>query len=132
MSAAPPVAVAARSDPPWSGTSGSGQTGQASVELVALLPAVLVVALAAAQVLAAGAAREAAGQAAAAGAAAMLQDRDPREEARAAAGVPARRLRIEIDGRRVDVRVTPRAVLPGLAERLSSRASADAGPVVAR
>src|SRR3954464_9656634 len=57
--------------------------GQASVELVALLPLATLVALAIGQLLAAGSARELAGNAAEAGAAALLQGSDPTAAARA-------------------------------------------------
>ena len=68
-----------------------GPRGQASVELVALLPLAALVALAIGQLLAAGAARELAGNAAEAGAAALLQGGDPAAAARAAlAGLVAR------------------------------------------
>jgi uncharacterized protein (UPF0333 family) len=62
----------------------TSERGQASVELAALLPLVLLVALVVAQLLAAGRCRELAGQAAAAGAAAVLQDEDPAVAARRA------------------------------------------------
>jgi len=52
-------------------------SGQASVELVALLPLAALIALAIGQLLAAGSARELAGNAAEAGAAALLQGTDP-------------------------------------------------------
>ena len=58
------------------------ERGQASVELVAVLPLAVVVALAAGQAVAAGAAAELAGHAAEAGAVALLQDGDPRRAAR--------------------------------------------------
>ena len=51
----------------------SSVSGQASVELVALVPLATLIALAIGQLLAAGAARELAGNAAEAGAAALLQ-----------------------------------------------------------
>jgi hypothetical protein len=106
--------------------------GQASVELVALLPLALAVALAVGQVLAAGAARELAGNAAEAGAMAIVQGEDPRAAARDA--IPdwsARRVTVRVVGRSVEVRVRPRAVLPGLAGPLTAGASADAGPLTA-
>ena len=110
------------------GAAAAGR-GQASVELVALLPLALLVALAAGQVLAAGAARDLAGNAAEAGAMAIVQGGDPRAAARDA--VPdwsARRVAVRVHGRRVEVRVRPRALLPGLAGPLTAGASADAGP----
>lgn len=104
-------------------------SGQASVELVALLPLAALIALAIGQLLAAGAARELAGNAAEAGAAAMLQGRDPAGAARAALpGWSRDRADVRVSGRRVEVLVRPRAVIPGLADRLAASASADAGP----
>jgi hypothetical protein len=106
---------------PWS------EVGQATVELVALFPVLLVVVLAAAALLAAHGAREQAGHAAQAGAMAMLQGGDPRESARRAlpTGV-RRRAAIEIRGRRVTVRVRPR--LPIVAAAMTAEVTADAGP----
>ena len=102
------------------------EAGQATVELVALLPVLLIVVLAAAALLAGHGAREQAGQAAQAGAMAMLQGGDPRESARRAlpAGV-RKRAAIEVRGRRVTVRVRPR--LPIVARAMTAEVSADAG-----
>ena len=84
------------------------ESGQAAVELVALLPLLLIVGLAAAALLAGHAAGEHAGQAAQAGAMALLQGTDPRAAARSALPADVRpRARVEIDGRRVTVRVRP-------------------------
>ena len=106
-----------------------GETGQASVELVALAPLVVAVVLAAAQVLAAGAARELADHAAEAGAVALLQGGDPKAAAREAVpGWSRGRLVVRVDGRRVRVRLRPRAFLPALAAMLASTGEADAGP----
>jgi hypothetical protein len=104
-------------------------SGQASVELVALLPLAALVALAIGQLLAAGAARELAGNAAEAGAAALLQGSDPAAAARRAlAGWSRERTSVHVAGRRVEVHVRPRVVVPVLAARLEASASADAGP----
>jgi hypothetical protein len=102
-------------------------SGQATVELVALLPVLLLVTLAAAALLAGHGAREQDGHAAQAGAMAMLQGGDPRESARRAlpAGV-RRRARVQIHGRRVTVRVRPR--LPIVANAMTAEVTADAGP----
>ena len=106
-----------------------GERGQATIELVALLPLCVVVLLGVAQLLAAGAAREAAGAAAQAGAMARLQGGDPEAAARAAApGWAKSRLWVRVDGRRVAVRIVPRALLPGTAGLLEAHARADAGP----
>ena len=102
--------------------------GQASVELVAVLPLVLGVALGVGQLLAAGAAREAAAGAAEAGAVAMLQGRDARAAAGAALPGWARgRGEVDVAGRRVRVRVQPRTMLPGLAAVIGADETADAG-----
>ena len=104
-------------------------SGQASVELVALLPLAALIALAIGQLLAAGAARELAGNAAEAGAVAVLQGGDPAAAARAALpGWSRERATVHVAGRRVDVRVRPRVVVPVLADRLAGSAAADAGP----
>jgi Flp pilus assembly protein TadG len=110
-------------------TSARAERGQATVELVGVLPLLLLVALAVAEALAAGVAREAAHHAAEAGAAAMLQGGDPAKEARAAAPDWSRdRLSIRVSGRTVRVRVEPPAVIPGVAGLLASESSASAGP----
>ncbi|HSS59403.1 MAG TPA: hypothetical protein VLK59_15425 [Solirubrobacteraceae bacterium] len=103
--------------------------GQASVELVALLPLAALIALAIGQLLAAGSARELAGNAAEAGAAALLQGGDPTAAARdALPGWSRARTTVQVTGRRVEVHVRPRTVVPLLAERLEATATADAGP----
>src|SRR4029079_9136774 len=78
------------------------ERGQATVELVGMLPLLFLIALAACQVLLAGLAREAAHQAAQAGAMALLQGGDPAGAARAS--VPdwsRRRLSVAVSGRTV-------------------------------
>jgi hypothetical protein len=105
------------------------ERGQASVELVALVPLVVAVVLAAAQLLAAGAARELAGHAAEAGAVALLQGADARAAARdAVPGWSRGRVRVRVEDRRVRVRLRPRAFVPGLARLLETTGAADAGP----
>ncbi len=102
--------------------------GQASVELVGVLPLVALLALALGQLLAAGAARELAGNAAEAGATALLQRRDPAAAARdALPGWSRRRTSITVEGRVVRVTLRPPG-LPGLAAALDAHAAADAGP----
>ena len=111
---------------------GAGCRGQASLELVALLPLAVLVALAAAQVLAAGLARELAGHAAGAGAMAIAQGEDPSAAVRTAVpGWTRRGLRIEVDGRRVEVELRPPAVWHAVADLLAAHARADAGPAPA-
>lgn len=107
----------------------SAQRGQASVELVALLPLLLLVALVVAQLLAAGRCRELAGHAAAAGAIALLQDEDPAAAARRALpGWSRGRVDVRVRGRVVRVTLRPPGLVPGLAPALGTRVQADAGP----
>lgn len=103
--------------------------GQATVELVALLPLLGVVTVTAAAVLAGHGAQEQAGAAAQAGAMALLQGGDPRAAARRALPPASReRSTITIHGRRVTVRVRPRLPIRAVGEALTAEASADAGP----
>ena len=105
------------------------ERGQASVELVGVLPLFVLLALGVGQLLAAGQARELAGHAAEAGAVALLQGSEPRGAARAALGRdPARRIRVTVRARTVAVRLRPATVLPGLDRLLVATATADAGP----
>ena len=107
--------------------------GQASIEILGLLPLIAVLALVGCTVVASYAAHEQAGEAAAAGALALLQGAaDPRTAAREALPRGSRaRATIAVQGRRVHVRVLPRTLVPvpGLASRLAGTAHADAGPV---
>ena len=108
------------------------QNGQATVELVALLPLLLITPLAAAAVIAAHAAAEQAGQAAEAGAVALLRGDDPRAAALRALPEPARhRAAIAIRGRRVTVALGPRLPIHTLERPLIARVTVDAGPEVA-
>ena len=103
--------------------------GQASVELVALLPLLAAIALAVGQLLAAGLARELAGTAAQAGAMAVLQGGDPADAARdAIPGWSRDRADVAVSGREIAVTLRPPALVPGLAPLLSARAEASAGP----
>jgi hypothetical protein len=107
----------------------ASDAGQAAIELVAMLPLVLAVALAAAAILAGHSASEHAGQAAQAGAMALLQGGDPREAARRALPEAVRTAAtIDVDGRRVMVAVRPRLPIKPLAVTMTARATADAGP----
>jgi Flp pilus assembly protein TadG len=100
--------------------------GQASVELVGLLPILLAAGLGVYALFSAGAAEHAADGAAEAGAVALLQGRDARAAARTVLdGWPARRTRIAVRGRRVTVSVTPSGPFGA---RLRATATADAGP----
>jgi hypothetical protein len=102
--------------------------GQASVEMLGLLPLLLAGTLACGQLLAAGVARELAGHAATAGAAALIQGRDASRAAeRALPGWSRGRAKVSVVGRRVSVRVVPPGAGP-LAGLLEARSLADAGP----
>ena len=106
----------------------SGERGQSTVELVGLLPLLLAVAFAVAQLLAAGAAREFAGHAAEAGALALLQGRDPVAAARAAVpGWSRSRLKVEVRGEAVHVAVRPAPLVPPLADTMTARSVARTG-----
>lgn len=106
----------------------TGRVGQAAVELVALLPLVVTVALAILQALAAGIAVELARHAAHSGAVALAEGRDGAAAARAALPGWARsRMRADVNGTRVRVRVAPPSLLPGAGARLAADATADAG-----
>jgi hypothetical protein len=106
-----------------------GPRGQASVELLGILPLALLIALAIAQLLAAGSARALAGNAAEAGAAALLQGAEPTQAARnALPGWSRERATVHITHRRVEVRLRPRTVIPIFANHLEAQATADAGP----
>lgn len=105
------------------------ESGQSTVELVAMLPMIATAAIATGQLLAAGAAREVAGHAAQAAAMAQLQGGDPSSAAEDAAPAWARdRMRIELKGRRAFVTVPPLTVVPGIAQALTATAHADSGP----
>lgn len=107
----------------------SRSSGQATVELVGILPLALLVALAIGQLLAAGAARELAGNAAEAGAVAILQGGDPKAAALdALPGWSDDRAEVRVAGRVVRVRLRPVAVVPGVGDRLAATVVADAGP----
>lgn len=107
----------------------AGERGQSTVELVALIPLLVAVGLACAQLLMAGAARELAGNAAEAGAVAMLQGGDPEQAAREAIpGWSRSRLDVEVRGATVRVAVTPAPLVPPLARILVARATAHGGP----
>jgi hypothetical protein len=103
----------------------TGERGQATVELAALLPLVVVIAVAGYALLAGLAAGEQAGVAAEAGAIALLQDRDPARAARAALPA-ATRASVRVSGRSITVAVRPR--VPLVARLLRTRVTAHAGP----
>ena len=106
----------------------AGQSGQSTLEVVALVPALALAALTILQLLVAGATAEYAGHAAEAGAVAILQDHDPVAAARAA--LPAwtgRHVAVAVRGRLVRVRLRPHGLLPFVADALATTAEARAG-----
>jgi hypothetical protein len=103
--------------------------GQASIELIALLPLTLLVGFAILTLLAARAASGQASAAAQAGAMALIQDADPRDAARDALPSAVRdRSDIRVAGRAVTVTVRPETRIGFLSDALSASASANAGP----
>lgn len=102
----------------------SGEHGQSTVELTALLPLIALLALGIHALLAAHAAREQAGTAAEAGAIALLQNRDARAAARSALPGDSHAT-VDVGGHRVTVTVRP--TVPVLSGVLTARATADAG-----
>jgi hypothetical protein len=103
--------------------------GQATVETVAMLPLLVVVAMAAAQLLAAGLAQVFAGHAAEAGAVAILEGSDPGAAARESLpGWSHSGVAVTVAGRHVSVSLRPPSPVRALADLLSAHAEADAGP----
>jgi hypothetical protein len=101
--------------------------GQATVEVVGMLPLVAVVAFAALQALAAGLAAELADHAAEAGAVAILEGTDPHDAAKKAIpGWSGAHIDVAVHGKTVRVRVRPPAVLPSVGDLLASTAEAKA------
>jgi hypothetical protein len=91
----------------------SGERAQASAELVAVVPLVLLAALAIAQLVVAGWALVTAGEAARAGARAAETGADARAAARSALP-PALEADVDADGAEVTVRVAAPSLVPGL------------------
>jgi hypothetical protein len=105
-----------------------GERGQASVELVAALPALLLAALVSLQLLAAGYALTLADGAAEAGALALAAGASPREAAREALPGWARGdVAVAVEGGTVSVRLRPPSPFAAVAERLAVTSSAHAG-----
>jgi hypothetical protein len=101
--------------------------GQATVEVVGMLPLLAIVAVAALQVLAAGVASELADHAAEAGAVAILEGTDPHVAAeKAVPGWSGAQVDVAVHGTSVRVRVRPPAVLTSVGDLLASTAEAKA------
>ncbi len=102
-----------------------GERGQATLELLGLLPVLRAVALAGAQLLAVGYSSVLAGNAAEAGALALAGGGDPRADARAALpGWSRAHARVSVSGGEVRVRLRPPTLLRAMAERLEVSATA--------
>jgi hypothetical protein len=99
--------------------------GQATIEMIALVPALLAVGAALMQLLAVGYASVLAGGAAEAGALALAGGGDPRAAVREALpGWTEARARIGVEGGRVEIRLRPPSPLHALAEQLEVSAAA--------
>jgi hypothetical protein len=106
-------------------TRGAREGGQASIELLCLLPLLLALALAAAQMLAVGYASVLAGNAAEAGALTLAGGGDPRAGVRVALpGWSRAGARVEVSDGEVRVRLRPPALLRPLARKLEVSATA--------
>jgi hypothetical protein len=102
-----------------------GERGQATLELLGLLPVLLALALAGAQLLAVGYSSVLAGGAAEAGALALAGGGDPRAAVREALpGWSRAHAHVSVSGGEVRVRLRPPALLCSLAEGLEVSASA--------
>jgi hypothetical protein len=105
------------------------EAGQASVELIAALPALLLAALVALQLLAAGYALTLADGAAEAGALALAAGRSAAPAALGALpGWAREEVAVSVRGSEVSVRLRPPSPLPALAERLAVTGTAAARP----
>ncbi len=104
-------------------------SGQATIELVAALPVVVLAALVALQLLAAGYALTLADGAAEAGALALAGGGSAREAARAALpGWAEDDVEVAVEGGRVTVRLRPPSPFRAVAERLAVTSTASARP----
>jgi hypothetical protein len=102
-----------------------GERGQAAIELLGLLPAVIAIGLAVLQLLAVGYARVLAGSAAEAGALALAAGADARSGVREALpGWSRARAEVEVASGQVEVRLRPPSPLRSLSERLAVDARA--------
>jgi pilus assembly protein CpaE len=103
----------------------SDRRGQASIELLGVLPLLLVLGLAAVQLLAVGYASVLAGNAAEAGALALAGGGDARSGVREALpGWSRARAHVTVDGGRVTVQLRPPSLLSALEDRLEVTANA--------
>ena len=113
-----------RAGPGQTGAPGR-QRGQAAVETIALVPAVVAIGLGVLQLLAVGYAGVLAGSAAEAGALALAAGTDARTGAKDAwPGWSRARARVTVEGGRVEVRLRPPSPLRALADQLEVTAAA--------
>jgi len=107
----------------------ASESGQATVEAVAAVPALLLAGLIALQLLSTGYALTLADGAAEAGALALASGQPARDAARdALPGWAKQDVEVAIAGRSVTVRLRPPSPLPALADRLTVASSAAARP----
>ena len=101
------------------------ERGQASVELLGAVPALMLLGFVLFQLLAVGYASVLAGSAAEAGALALAGGTDPRAAAlRSLPGWSEAHTKIDVEGGRVEIRLRPPLVLQALGERLEVGAAA--------
>lgn len=106
-----------------------GERGQATVELIAALPALLLAGLVALQLLVAGYAMTLADGAAEAGALALASGGSAAEAAKEAVpGWAEDRVAVEVDGGTVSVRLRPPSPIEALSDRLIVSSTAAARP----
>jgi hypothetical protein len=104
---------------------GERASGQASVELLAAVPALLLAGLVALQLLASGYTLTLADGAVEAGALALAAGEPPEPAVRdALPGWAEKRVDVDVDGSRVSVRLRPPSPVPGIADRLASESTA--------
>jgi hypothetical protein len=104
----------------------NGERGQAAVELLGAVPALLLVGLIAFQLLAVGYSAVLAGNAAEAGALAVAAGADPRDAARASVpGWSRARMELKAAEGRVDVKMRPPAPIERVERALAVSASAE-------
>ena len=105
------------------------ERGQATVELLGALPALVALGLAVAQLLAAGYAVVLAGSAAEAGALAIAGGADPEASVRnALPGWGRAQASVGVDGGRVTVRLRPPSLIDAVARELEVESSASVAP----
>jgi hypothetical protein len=110
-------------------SGGRSARGQASVELLGALPAILLTGLVVFQLLAVGYAKVLAGNAAEAAALAAAGGGEARAAARTAVpGWSRARMRVDVDDGRVSVRMRPPSPLRALARELEVEATAAVNP----